>query len=166
MLSTENLQVGDILLIHTTSWSDILSMFRFGSWWTHASMYYGMDKTVEMTNKNVKHLTFSKRYGNNKIRVIRLKGLTVQDRVKLRKTARKYYHLKFDRLRLMLPLMPQFRKDRYWCSTFVDLLYKKALGRTINVKYIMQNRKAYLATIRAGVIYDYRKGIQHGTIRQ
>lgn len=156
MISTENLQVGDIILVHTDSWSDWLSMFRFRSWWTHASMYYGSDKTIEMTNKNVKHLTFSKRYGKNKVKIVRLRGLTIQDRVKLRKTARKYYHLKFDRLRLALPLVPQFRKNRYWCTTFIDLLYKKALGRTINVQYVMQSKKNYVDTIRASVIYDYR----------
>lgn len=158
MISIENLQVGDIILIHMDSLSDWLSMFRFRSWWTHASMYYGYNKTVEMTNKNVRHLTFSKRYGINKVRVIRLKGLSINDRVKLRKTARKYKHLRFDRLRLVLPLVPQFRKDRYWCSTFIDLIYKKALGRTINVQSVMQNKKDYLATILADVIYDYRKG--------
>lgn len=150
------LQTGDIILTHTHSWSDLLSMLRFRSWWTHAAMVYDPKKTVEMTNKNVRHLTIEKRYANKKIRVIRLRNLTIVDRVRLRVAARTLYHTKFDRLRLILPLLPQMRYNYYWCTSFIDLVYKKALGRTINVKWMMQSKKDYLEAIQADIIYDYR----------
>lgn len=151
------LQTGDIILTTEHNWSDILSMIRFRSRYTHATMYYGENRTIEMTNKNVRHLTFSKRYAPKKIIIIRLRGLTIKDRVKLRRTARRYYHLKFDRLRLVLPLLPQFRKDRYWCTSFIDLIYKKALGRNIRVEYLMQHTKDYTKLYKADILYDYKK---------
>lgn len=119
-------------------------------------MVYDPKKTVEMTNKNVRHLTIEKRYANKKIRVIRLRNLTIVDRVRLRVAARTLYHTKFDRLRLILPLLPQMRYNYYWCTSFIDLVYKKALGRTINVKWMMQSKKDYLEAIQADIIYDYR----------
>jgi len=119
-------------------------------------MFYGDGKTVEMTNKNVRNLTFAKRYALKKIRVVRLHGLTVHDRLRIRQEAKRLGHLKFDRLRLVVPLMPQFRRGRFWCTTFIDLIYRKALGLHVNTARIMQNRKGYLQEVRAEVVYDYR----------
>lgn len=155
-MNTVVLQTGDIILIHIDSWSDWLSMFRFRSWWTHAAVYYGGGKTVEMTDKNVRNLTFEKRYRNKKIQVIRFKWLTLHDRVSLRREALRLKHLKFDRLRLAIPMLPQFRKGRFWCTNFIDHLYKKATGKTINVQRLMQGRKGYLNEVHSEVIYDYR----------
>lgn len=149
-------QIGDIILVHTDTPSNWLSMVRFGSWWTHAAMYYGDGRTVEMTNKNVRNLTFIKRYAHKKIRVVRLHGLTVRDRLTIRREAKRLGHLKFDRIRLVIPLVPQFRKGRFWCTSFIDLVYRKALGFHVNTARIMQNRKGYLQEIRAEVVYDYR----------
>ena len=150
------LTTGDILLVHTDSPSNWLSMIRFGSWWTHSAVMYDAQKTVEMTHKNVRNLTFSKRYEGKKIRIIRLKGLTIWDRIRIRKESRRLMKLKFDRLRLVIPLLPQMRRGRFWCSSFIDLLYKKATGRVINVKRMMQDRSGYLEEIGAEIIYDYR----------
>ena len=151
------LKTGDLIFIHNLTWSTLLTMVRFRTWWTHVAMYYGADKTVEMTNKNFRYLTFSKRYPANKIMIVRFRSLTVADRARLRKEARKYTSAKFDRLRLILPLLPQLRQNRFWCTTFIDRIYSGALGKRLDVKAMTQRGRKYIERLDADIIYDYRK---------
>lgn len=119
-------------------------------------MYYGNDKTVEMTNRNFRYLTFSKRYPASKIMVVRFSKLSMRDRVRLRREARKYTSAKFDRLRLVLPMLPQIRKNRFWCTTFIDTVYRGALGWRIDVKRMTQRGRKYIERMGGEIIYDYR----------
>lgn len=150
------LRTGDLIFVHDMSFSGILSMLRFGSWWTHAAMYYGEGKTAEMTDKNFRMLTFKKRYAAKKIMVVRFKWVGPRQRKALKLHAQKLSKVKFDRLRLVVPLLPQFRKNRAWCTTFIDLVYRIATRVPVNTATLMREDRKYMEFYKAVVVSDYR----------
>ena len=152
-----HIRPGDIIFIHVNSWSNFLTMLRLRVWWTHSAMMGDNGKTIEMTDKNVRFLTFKKRYAAKKIMIITFKNLSYKDRKKLVQTALEMYDKKFDRLRLLIPGLPQLRKNRFVCTTFIDTVYQIALGKKINVTKMMRLNKKYLKEIDATIVYDYRK---------
>lgn len=122
-------------------------------------MYCGNGRTVEMTTKNTRGLTFSKRYAGRKIKITRFPWVDAQDRRRLKAEAKKMSGMKFDRLRVIVPLLPRLRKNSFFCTEFIDRIYLRATGITISTERMMRNQLNFF-TSGAEVIYDYRKDKQ------
>ncbi len=151
------LLTGDILLVHDDSWSDWLSMLRFRSWWTHAAVYYNSGRTAEMTDKNFRMLTFRKRYVGRKLIVLRFSWVSADDRMNLRNAVSSLRTATFDRLRLVIPGLPQLRKNTLWCTTFVEEVYRRGVGLAFDFLKVMRGDGEYIRKLGLSVIWDYRR---------
>lgn len=148
-------QTGDIIFAHGHRITNYVLMARYQTWWSHSLMAYDDLNSVEMTYDNVVYIPLEK-YRRKKIRVIRF-NLTPEQYVKIRQAALANQHKKFDWLGVMLPIFAKPHEGKYWCNTFIEKVYKDALGWDISVLDISRGWLKPYEKYGVHVVYDYRE---------
>lgn len=147
-------KVGDIILAHGGRLDNVLLRIRLQTFWNHCALVYDTDRSIELDSKHVNHKLL-KIYKKKKIKVIRFTKLTDEDRQKLVEVANNNRHIKLDQVGLYNPLQPRPKKDQHWCNTYLEFLYKEALGWDISILDISRGKFKPYERYDLKIIYDY-----------